>query len=50
MENGQKKENIDECLEKEPIIERQENENNLYRDTLTISFLKGFSEKFKRIT
>ena len=51
MEDGYEKEKIKEYLsEKQPRIEKEENEDELDRGTVTIPYLKGFSEIFKRIT
>ena len=51
MENGYKKEKIKEySSEKQPRIEKEEKEGKLDRGTVTIPYLKGFSEIFKRIT
>ena len=50
MEDGYEKEKIKEYLsEKQPRIEKEENEDELDRGTVTIPYLKGFSEMFKRV-
>ena len=51
MENGYEKEKVKEHLsEKQPRIKKEKNGDNLDHGTVTISYLKGFSEIFKRIT
>ena len=51
IENGYKEDQIIKYLsEKEPKIQEENREDSLDRGTVTIPYIKGFSEIFKRIT